>query len=37
MVRNFFKNEDENVLKETFNQKWKEYIERAEKGDSDGG
>ncbi len=38
MVRNFFKNEkdvDENALKETFNKKWKEYIERAEKGDSD--
>ncbi len=37
MVQNFFKNEDENVLKETFNKIWKEYIERAEKGDSDAG
>ncbi len=37
MVRNHFKNEDENVLKETFNKMWKEYIERAERGGSDAG
>ncbi len=35
MVKNFFKNEDEQTQKDLFNQKWKEYIELAEKGDSD--